>query len=148
MRLEAGHFYKAKNGETWCCWRVRENAFAEEHASADCIRVSDGRVEYFYADGRYDGHGVREHCLVEEIPRRERATPDPNVIGAPPEDHAALVEYAKVHDEDLRMIRKLRAWVEKAWPLIAGHTWPAGDPKTRTRRELIEERGALGKEGA
>lgn len=79
MRLAAGSFYRSRDGEVWCCWRVRPNAFAEAHASADCIRVSDGRVEYFYLDGRYDSGGKREHTLVEEVPRPETAAPEPTM---------------------------------------------------------------------
>ena len=62
MLLEPGKFYRSRAGETWCCYRVNPNAPVQ--AVADCIRVNDGRTEYFYADGRYDGDGIREHCLV------------------------------------------------------------------------------------
>ena len=63
--LRPGKFYQAKDGEIWCCYRVRDNA--AEHCKADCIRVSDSRVEYFFLDGRYDSAGKREHTLVKEV---------------------------------------------------------------------------------
>lgn len=64
VKLAPGKFYKSRDGEVWCCFRVREDM--PEHAQADCVRVEDHRVEYFYADGRYDGGGKREHTLVAE----------------------------------------------------------------------------------
>jgi hypothetical protein len=65
MKLKPGKFYVSRDGETWCCFRV--NGERREHAEADCIRVSDCRVEYFYADGRYDEAGKREHTLTGEV---------------------------------------------------------------------------------
>lgn len=65
LKLTPGRFYKSKDDEVWCCYRV--NLEKEIHCRADCIRTSDSRVEYFYLDGRYDGDGKREHCLIEEI---------------------------------------------------------------------------------
>lgn len=64
LQLQPGKFYRDRDGGKWCCYRVRENP--EPHAAADCIRVSDSRIEYFYSDGRYDGGGKRRETLVEE----------------------------------------------------------------------------------
>ena len=66
MKLEPGHFYTSRNDEMWCCYKVDNKA--AKHARAFCIRVSDGRIEYFFADGRYDESGQREHTLVSEAP--------------------------------------------------------------------------------
>ena len=66
MLLEPGKFYRSRADETWCCYRV--DTLGPVQAQAWCIRVSDGRTEYFFADGRYDEDGVREHCLVAVIP--------------------------------------------------------------------------------
>ncbi len=60
--LHPGQFYRSKAGELWCCFKV--DHAQEEHAKARAIRLIDGRVEYFYMDGRYDTNGNREHCLV------------------------------------------------------------------------------------
>lgn len=64
IALTPGHFYLSKDNETWCCYRINKKKPA--HAQADCIRVSDSRIEYFYLDGRYDKDGEREHCLISE----------------------------------------------------------------------------------
>lgn len=65
LRLKPGTFYASRNGYVWCCFRV---ALGEpEQARAACIRVSDGRVETFYPDGRYDYSGKREHTLIREM---------------------------------------------------------------------------------
>jgi hypothetical protein len=69
LTLTPGKFYRSKDGHAWCCVRVRRRA--EPQARADCVRVADLRVEYFYSDGRYDSEGKREHSLVEEIPWRD-----------------------------------------------------------------------------
>lgn len=66
LSLRAGGYYRARNGEVWCCYKVRKGPGVEEHAAADCIRVSDGRTEYFFLDGRYDRNGEREHTLIAE----------------------------------------------------------------------------------
>jgi len=66
LELVPGHFYTAKDGERWCCFKV--DASKPEHARADCVRVRDGRVEYFFLDGRYDSGGKREHTLLREAP--------------------------------------------------------------------------------
>lgn len=65
MKLEAGKFYIAKDGFVWCCFQI--DMRREVHARANCIRVLDSRIEYFYLDGRYDTHGEREHTLTEEL---------------------------------------------------------------------------------
>lgn len=62
--LMPGHFYRSFKHEVWCCFKV---SLKPEHAAAHCVRTSDGRVEYFYRDGRYDGLGKREHRLVEQV---------------------------------------------------------------------------------
>jgi hypothetical protein len=64
VKLEPGHFYTSRNGEIWCCYKV--DAKASEHARVFCVRTTDGRVEYFFEDGRYDEQGQREHTLVAE----------------------------------------------------------------------------------
>jgi hypothetical protein len=66
--LTPGKFYLARNGERWCCFSVAEHA--PEHARAHCVNVRSKEVEYFYVDGRYDGGGLREHCLVSETGAR------------------------------------------------------------------------------
>jgi hypothetical protein len=66
LSLKPGHFYKDRQGTVWCCYRVR-NQDPKNDSAADCIRIDDERVEYFYLDGRYDSEGLRELCLVEEV---------------------------------------------------------------------------------
>lgn len=61
MKLEAGKFYISVDGFVWCCYKI--DMKKEEHAQADCIRLYDNRIEYFYLDGRYDSAGNREHTL-------------------------------------------------------------------------------------
>ncbi len=65
MKLQAGHYYKSRDNDVWCCYRI--NFEEEDHGQARCIRVRDGRNEYFFLDGRYDTDGKREHCLIEEV---------------------------------------------------------------------------------
>lgn len=65
ITLEAGKFYKARDGSEWCCFKVDLDKPA--HCQACCIKVEGKRVEYFYLDGRYDGEGKREHTLIEEV---------------------------------------------------------------------------------
>lgn len=65
LSLYPGRFYKARNGEVWCC--VSLELFREEHAQARCVKIQSERTEYFYRDGRYDTAGLREHTLVEEV---------------------------------------------------------------------------------
>jgi hypothetical protein len=65
MTLKPGRFYKSRDGEIWCCFRA--NPRGEAHCAFDCIRVSDCRIEYFYADGRYNFGGEREHTLTVEV---------------------------------------------------------------------------------
>jgi hypothetical protein len=64
IMLVAGKFYKSRDGELWCCFKV--DMEAGKHCQARCIRIDDERVEYFYLDGRYDESGKREHTLVKE----------------------------------------------------------------------------------
>jgi hypothetical protein len=66
--LVPGHFYRSRNSEVWCCFSLDEKK--QKHCQADCVRVSDHRVEYFYVDGRYDGAGQREHTLISEVIER------------------------------------------------------------------------------
>lgn len=58
--------------ETWCCFREKPSP-RPSHSAFDCVGVPDCRVEYFYADGRYDEGVWREHALVSEVgtPRAE-----------------------------------------------------------------------------
>lgn len=64
--LKPGHFYKSAAGDVWCCYSLRPDAPTQ--AQARCIRVEgSGEGEYFYADGRYDVYGARNHSLVEEV---------------------------------------------------------------------------------
>jgi NTP pyrophosphatase (non-canonical NTP hydrolase) len=65
MKLKPGRFYRSKNEEVWCCFSFSHSK--DLHCQADCVRVRDGRVEYFFEDGRYDGEGKREHTLVLEL---------------------------------------------------------------------------------
>jgi hypothetical protein len=65
IKLIPGHFYRDRAGYKWCCFSL--DVHKSEHAQANCVRTVDGRVEYFFADGRYDAAGKREHTLVEEI---------------------------------------------------------------------------------
>lgn len=68
--LELGHFYKSAGGDVWCCYSLRPDA--PKQAQARCIRVAgSGEGEYFYANGRYDVYGAREHTLVEEVDASE-----------------------------------------------------------------------------
>jgi len=64
MTLQPGGFYVSIDCELWCCFRVDPDA--AEHVRARCVRVSDGRIESFYGDGRYDAAGTREHTLLVE----------------------------------------------------------------------------------
>jgi hypothetical protein len=65
VKLEPGGFFQSRDGETWCCFKVDEKK--PVHAQANCIRVADERVEYFFLDGRYDEAGKREHTLVHRL---------------------------------------------------------------------------------
>jgi len=65
MKLKTGRFYVSRDQEVWCCFR--ERPAGPVHARFNCIRVSDQRIEYFYADGRYDSEGKREHTLTGEV---------------------------------------------------------------------------------
>lgn len=67
--LQPGHFYVSRDDETWCCFRLIPRK--ADHCQADCVRLSDCRVESFYADGRYDVEGKREHTLIGEQARVE-----------------------------------------------------------------------------
>lgn len=53
------------NHEVWCCYRV--DGSADPQNQAHCVRVSDGRIETFFLDGRYDSGGKREHTLIEVL---------------------------------------------------------------------------------
>ena len=63
--LVPGKFYRAMNHYAWCCYKV--TASNEPHCKAYCVRVEDGRIEYFYIDGRYDSDGKSEHTLIDEL---------------------------------------------------------------------------------
>ena len=65
IQLQPGRFYKARDGEIWCCFKV--NLREPVHAQARCVQVSSDRVEYFFLDGRYDNAGAREHTLISEV---------------------------------------------------------------------------------
>ena len=65
LRLIPGRFYRSRTGAVWCCFGLDPEK--SEHAQADCVRVSDGRIEYFFPDGRYDEAGKREHTLIAEV---------------------------------------------------------------------------------
>ena len=71
LKLQPGHFYKARNGAIWCCFKAKPDATSRTHDAAYCINVESGahhpRVEYYYLDGRYDEEGKREHTLIEEV---------------------------------------------------------------------------------
>lgn len=64
IELQPGRFYRSRDGEKWCCFSRPGTA---PHCAAHCVRVRDGRVEYFFIDGRYDSAGSREHTLIEEV---------------------------------------------------------------------------------
>lgn len=66
LQLRVGRFYRAKNGAVWLCYRRQR--WRPVQAQADCINVETSQVEYFFADGRYDEGGDREHTLVAEVP--------------------------------------------------------------------------------
>jgi hypothetical protein len=65
LTLTPGLFYKSKNNQLWCCFNV--DMTKEIHAQADCIRLFDERIEYFYIDGKYDSEGKREHTLIKQV---------------------------------------------------------------------------------
>jgi hypothetical protein len=68
LTLIPGKFYRSWDGHAWCCFKVDGNAAAHnKHNAAWCVRVEDGRVEYFYIDGRYDAAGKREHTLMSVL---------------------------------------------------------------------------------
>jgi hypothetical protein len=67
LTIQAGHFYKSRAGETWCCFRVDEEREGNDHCRASAVQVHGAeRAEYFFLDGRYDKAGKREHTLIEE----------------------------------------------------------------------------------
>jgi hypothetical protein len=66
MKLVPGHFYKDRAGYIWCCWNSTPKL--EPHQRFQCIRLPEGRFEYFFEDGSYDEKGLREHTLIEEVP--------------------------------------------------------------------------------
>jgi len=63
LTLKPGRFYESRDGEQWLCYRL--DLEAREHCQAYCIRVRDGRQEYFYLDGRYDLEGKTDVCLIQ-----------------------------------------------------------------------------------
>lgn len=67
----AGKFYRARNGETWCCFRARPLVKDYgDHTQAMCIRVNDYKVNYFLDDYSFDEGGdvvVEDDVLVEEV---------------------------------------------------------------------------------
>jgi hypothetical protein len=63
--LRPGSFYVSREGSLWCCYSVDPER--EEQCKALCVRVSDGHVEYFYLNGRYDTDGKREHTLTHFV---------------------------------------------------------------------------------
>lgn len=65
VQVKTGVFYRSYDGELWCCFKT--DSRKPEHCRASCVRASDGRVEHFYMDGRYDAEGKREHTLVDEV---------------------------------------------------------------------------------
>jgi len=92
VKLQAGHFYKSRRGDVWCCFRVDEERPAtggtsgNEHCRAFAIECSGAtRVEYFFLDGRYDRAGKRERTLLTEC------TPTGKSIPAKPKTKAAKV---------------------------------------------------------
>jgi hypothetical protein len=66
MTLKQGHLYKDKQDSLWCCFFIRSKD-PNNHMAADCIRVDDKRIEYFYLDGRYDEEDRSKMCLVKEV---------------------------------------------------------------------------------
>jgi len=89
LALAPGHFYKSRAGDVWCCYRVYSHR--PPHCQARCVKVSGGQVEYFFADGRYDSKGDREHTLVSEC------GPEGGDLTAPLEDKVR--EYERVLNE-------------------------------------------------
>lgn len=51
MKLTPGHVYKARGGHLRLCYRCDD--FQPPPVAARCVRLSDYRVERYYADGRY-----------------------------------------------------------------------------------------------
>jgi hypothetical protein len=92
IKLQVGRSYRSRDGFVWVCYRIRPNHAVQ--ARADCIRVDDSRVEYFYEDGRYDVAGKREHCLIEEVV-------DKQTTKIHFENHDTIVDIAKRVNEAL-----------------------------------------------
>jgi hypothetical protein len=71
VKLQAGHFYKSRRGDVWCCYYVDPRCEATQ-AQAYCVHAiatigfTDARTECFFLDGRYDSDGKREHTLIAE----------------------------------------------------------------------------------
>ncbi len=66
LKLQPGKFYKARNGDVWCCYRINSHP-VHNGAVANCVCVETSIVEYFFGDGRYDISGKREQTLIEEV---------------------------------------------------------------------------------
>lgn len=74
LKLKPGKFYQSRDGFVWCCFRMEPGRGAA-HERAACVRVSDGRVECFYGDGRSDFAGTSSTTLVREMQDEVRAMP-------------------------------------------------------------------------
>lgn len=70
LQLTAGRFYRARNGQTWCCFRARPLVKDYGlHSQAMCIRVTDYKINYYLDDRSFDEGGEVEEgdFFVEEV---------------------------------------------------------------------------------
>lgn len=68
LQLTAGRFYRARNGQTWCCFRARPLVKDYGlHSQAMCIRVTDYKINYYLDDRSFDEGGeVEEGDLTRD----------------------------------------------------------------------------------
>ena len=74
LQLVSGTFYRARNGQTWCCFRARPLVKDYGvHAQAMCIRVTDYKVNYYLDDHSFDDGGEvdEDDVLFEPVSEEE-----------------------------------------------------------------------------
>lgn len=75
-KLKPGRFYRARDGSTWCCYRV--DLDQKEHSQALCVGVKTSTVLYFFLDGRHESTGKGPWTLVEELVEELELGPVPS----------------------------------------------------------------------
>lgn len=151
VRMFAGRFYRSKDGDIWCCFKV--DPTRPEHCQASCIRVDDARVETFYADGRYDDAGQREHTLVmqeervigglvDALDEQERIHANllklSLLVGEIRTSHTGLLDRVESFVEHLEKSRAIAYVIRVDGPLDEEAEYLAEDPgigRTKEKRE-------------